>query len=54
MNEIEAYIRIGKLPKDSKQAHKIRVWAAHFTLIGDNLCRRSFKGSYLRCLNDIE
>ncbi|KAL6337543.1 hypothetical protein AAG906_037136 [Vitis piasezkii] len=38
MNEIEAYIRIGKLPKDSKQAHKIRVWATHFTLIGDNLC----------------
>ena len=28
--------------------------AALFTLIGDNLYRRSFGGSYLRCLNDIE
>lgn len=29
MNDIEAYIRTGKLPEDSKQAHKIRVQAFH-------------------------
>lgn len=30
MNDIEAYIRTGKLPEDSKQAHKIQVQVFHF------------------------
>ena len=54
MNEIKAYIRIGELPKESKQAHKIRIQTTHFTLIGDNLYRQYFGGPYLRCLNDTE
>lgn len=52
MHEIEAYIWTGKLPEDSKQAHKIWVQVAYFTLIG--LYRRSFGGSYLRCLKDAK
>nr|CAN71386.1 hypothetical protein VITISV_010559 [Vitis vinifera] len=42
------------LPKDPKQAHKIRVQAARFTLIGGHLYKRSFTGPYLRCLNHLE
>ncbi|RVW90531.1 Transposon Ty3-G Gag-Pol polyprotein [Vitis vinifera] len=33
-NDIIRYLRTGTLPEDPKQAHKIRVQAAHFTLIG--------------------
>lgn len=54
MNEIEAYIRTGKPPEDCKQAHKIQVLAARFTLIEDNLYGRSFEGPHLRYLNDAE
>lgn len=54
MCEIETYLRMGELPEEEKQTHKIRVQAARFTLIGDNLHRRSFGGPYLKCLNDLE
>ncbi|RVW64549.1 hypothetical protein CK203_040370 [Vitis vinifera] len=37
-----------------KQAHKIRVQAARFTLIGGHLYKRSFTGPYLRCLGHSE
>ncbi|RVW58085.1 hypothetical protein CK203_115216 [Vitis vinifera] len=33
-NDIIQYLRTGTLPEDPKQAHKIRVQAARFTLIG--------------------
>ena len=36
-NDIIGYLRTGTLPEDPKQAHKIRVQAAHFTLIGGHL-----------------
>lgn len=36
MHEIEAYIWIGKLLEESKQAHKIRIQTACFILIEDN------------------
>ena len=54
MHEIETYLRTGELPEESKQAHKIRVQAACYTLIKESLYRRFFGGSYLKCLNDIE
>ena len=54
MHEIEAYIQTGKLLEESKQAHKIRVQVARFTLIGDNPYMRFFGGSYFRYLNDEE
>ncbi|RVW60099.1 Gypsy retrotransposon integrase-like protein 1 [Vitis vinifera] len=53
-NDIIGYLRIGTLPEDPKQAHKIRVQAARFTLIGGHLYKRSFTGPYLRCLNHSE
>ncbi|RVW67544.1 hypothetical protein CK203_062360 [Vitis vinifera] len=52
--DIAKYIRTGTLPKDLKQAHKIRVQAARFTLIGGHLYKRSFTGPYLRCLGHTE
>ena len=48
--DIKAYLRAGTLPKDPKHAHKIRVQSACFTLMGNDLYRRSFGGPYLRCL----
>ncbi|RVW32530.1 hypothetical protein CK203_081262 [Vitis vinifera] len=48
------YLRTGTLPEDPKQAHKIRVQAARFTLIGGHLYKRSFTGPYLRCLGHSE
>ena len=51
---IKKYLWIGTLPEESKHAHRIRVQAAHFTLIGDYLYKRSFRGSYLRCLDHSE
>ncbi|RVX20524.1 hypothetical protein CK203_002459 [Vitis vinifera] len=53
-NAITEYLRTGTLPGDPKQAHKIRVQAALFTLIGGHLYKRSFTGPYLRCLSHSE
>ena len=36
-DNITEYLRTGALPGDPKQAHKIRVQAARFTLIGGHL-----------------
>ena len=52
IHDIVKYLQTGKLPKDEKQAHKLRVQATCFTLINDQLYRRSFGGSYLKCLSD--
>ncbi|RVX05343.1 Gypsy retrotransposon integrase-like protein 1 [Vitis vinifera] len=53
-HNIAEYLRAGTLPEDPKQAHKIRVQAARFTLIGGHLYKRSFTGPYLRCLGHSE
>eukprot|EP00261_Vitis_vinifera_P027984 XP_010661993.1 PREDICTED: uncharacterized protein LOC104881948 [Vitis vinifera] len=53
-NNITEYLRTGTLPGDPKQAHKVRVQAARFTLIGEHLYKRSFTGPYLRCLSHSE
>nr|CAN64574.1 hypothetical protein VITISV_003431 [Vitis vinifera] len=42
MDNIAEYLRTSILPGDPKQAHKIRVQAARFTLIGGHLYKRSF------------
>nr|CAN61262.1 hypothetical protein VITISV_005781 [Vitis vinifera] len=52
--DIIRYLRTSTLPKEPKQAHKIRVQAARFTLIRGHLYKRSFTGPYLRCLNHSE
>ena len=48
--DIRAYLQTRALLEDPKQAHKVRVQASRFTLIRDDLYRRSFGGPYLRCL----
>nr|CAN79683.1 hypothetical protein VITISV_011289 [Vitis vinifera] len=52
--DITEYIWTSTLPGDLKQAHKVRVQAARFTLIGGHLYKRSFTGPYLRCLGQSE
>ena len=54
MEVIIKYLWTGTLPEEPKQAHKIRVQAARFTLIERHLYKRSFTGPYLRCLNHSE
>ena len=53
-NSITEYLRIGTFPGDPKQAHKVRVQAARFTIIGEHLYKRSFTGPYLQCLSHSE
>nr|CAN82191.1 hypothetical protein VITISV_017991 [Vitis vinifera] len=53
-NDIIQYLQTGTLPEDPRQAHKIRVQAARFTLIGGHLYKRSFTSPYLRCLSHSE
>ena len=52
--KIENYLWTGYLPEDSEHAYKARMQAARFTLIGDCLYKRSFGGSYLRCLDSMK
>nr|CAN67487.1 hypothetical protein VITISV_044189 [Vitis vinifera] len=52
--DIAEYLQTGTLPGDLKQAHKVLVQAARFTLIGGHLYKRSFTGPYLRCLGHSE
>ena len=54
MQEIVKYFQTKELPGDEKHAHKIRVQAVCFTLISDSLYKRSFGGSYLKCLGNME
>ena len=50
-HEIENYLRTRDLPEESKHAHKVRMQAARFTVIGDRLYWQSFGGPYLICLD---
>ena len=54
MLNIVKYLQIGEIPRDEKQAHKLRIQLACFTLINDQLYRQSFGGPYLKCLNEPE
>lgn len=52
--DIRSYLQAGALPEDPKHAHKIQVQVSRFTLIGNELYRRSFAGPYLKCLTQPE
>ena len=54
MQPIANYLRIGEVPEDGKQAHKLHIQATRFTLINDQLYRQSFGGPYLKCLTNFE
>ena len=52
MLNIVKYLQTREVPGDKKQAHKLRIQAARFTLINDQLYKPSFGGPYLKCLSD--
>ena len=54
MLNIVKYFQTREVTGDKKQAHKLRIQTTHFTLINDQLYRRSFGGPYLKCLNELE
>ena len=52
MDAIVAFLKAGKLPDDHKEAHKIRLKLARFSLTAEgHLNRRSFTGPLLRCVH---
>ena len=54
MLNIVKYLHTGEVLGDEKQAHNFRIQSTHFTLINDQLYRRSFRDPYLKCLSKLE
>lgn len=54
MKDIVKYLHIREVLENGKQAHKLNIQVAQYTLVNDQLYRRSFGGPFLRCLNDTE
>ncbi|GFZ11448.1 hypothetical protein Acr_22g0008460 [Actinidia rufa] len=50
MDEIIAYLQRGILPKDKLQARRLQYRSARFCIFKDELYKRSFSGSLLKCL----
>ena len=50
MTPIASYLKSGVLPDGKEAVRKLKVQAAHFTLIKDVLYKRGFSRPYLRCL----
>ncbi|KAL0396359.1 UNVERIFIED_CONTAM: Transposon Ty3-G Gag-Pol polyprotein [Sesamum calycinum] len=48
---IEAYLTMGSLPADRKEARTIRTRATRFTMIRGELYKRGFSQPYLKCLD---
>uniref|UniRef100_A0A2N9EWT7 Reverse transcriptase RNase H-like domain-containing protein n=1 Tax=Fagus sylvatica TaxID=28930 RepID=A0A2N9EWT7_FAGSY len=54
MSPIIRYLREGKLPADRTKAHKLRIRASHFRLLGGTLYKMGFSRPHLRCLSPEE
>lgn len=54
MHPIANYLCTDEVLKDGKQAYKLRIQVAPFTLINDQLYKWSFGGPYLKCLINLE
>ena len=55
MDTIVAFLKEEKLPDDHKEAHKIRLKSARFSLTAEgHLYRRSFTGPLLRCVHPLQ
>lgn len=54
MEGIVKYLYTRAVLEYNKQAHKLRIQVGRYTLINDQLYKRSFRRSYLRCLNEME
>ncbi|XP_077242631.1 uncharacterized protein LOC143883162 [Tasmannia lanceolata] len=50
MDEIVDYLRSGRLPEAKREARKVIQRAARFSLVGENLFKRSYTLPYLKCL----
>ncbi|XP_012830039.1 PREDICTED: uncharacterized protein LOC105951196 [Erythranthe guttata] len=48
---ITNYLKSGELPTDIVQAKKIKIRAARFLMVGEELYKRAFSFPYLKCLN---
>jgi ribonuclease HI len=51
MSPIIRYLKEGKLPTDRMEAHKLRIRASHFQLLGGTLYKMGFSRPHLRCLS---
>ncbi|KAK8913913.1 hypothetical protein KSP39_PZI024213 [Platanthera zijinensis] len=54
MDTITAYLKSGQLPADPVHARRLCMHAALFSLIADELYKRSFSGPYLKCLRPAD
>ena len=50
MDPIWLYIATGELPNDRGRAHKVQIKSARFSLVDEQLYKRSLGGPYLKCL----
>ena len=50
MDPIIHYISMGELPSEKDKAHKVQVQSARFSLVDEQLFKRSLSGPYLKCL----
>ena len=50
MDPIRLYIATGELPNDRDKAHKVQIQLARFSMIDEQLYKRSLGGPYLMCL----
>ena len=51
MDPIITYIETGNLPSDPIEVRKVKVRSSRFTILNDELYKRGFSQSYLKCLN---
>ncbi|XP_059627386.1 uncharacterized protein LOC132270209 [Cornus florida] len=54
MDLLEAYLKEGTLPNQKAEAWKLRLTAAKYAIINNQLYRKSFSGPYLKCLSPTE
>jgi hypothetical protein len=48
------YLKIGGLPNDKDEYEQLRRWARHYTLVNDELFRRSTNDTLMRCIQSEE
>ncbi|XP_059633608.1 uncharacterized protein LOC132276269 [Cornus florida] len=54
IDPLEAYLKHGVLPDQKSEARKLRIIAAKYAIINNQLYRKSFSGLYLKCLSPTE
>ena len=51
MTPVIRYLKDGVLPEDKRKAKLLRLKAAHYTMYDDQLYKRGFLTSLLKCVN---